>query len=255
MSKTIILSDLHLGALNAQTSAQLAILHSDFDRLILNGDTVDHYDFRRFTPDHWAVLNRLRAVARERELIVVRGNHDWKGALTGDPNAAYRLLEHVLQARLVDYFELSVGQRSYLVLHGDQFDTTMNLSTIGDAADYFYRHVQQVSRGAARWLKAASKLVCGVVEQVKQKACARAQALGHAGAIVGHTHFCCDEMVAGVHYLNCGCWVEQPCSYVAVEDGDIALCRWPAPAEAPVLFLPPRPSFAWPAEATYAEAV
>lgn len=230
MLKTLILSDLHLGASNAQTEAQLEVLHSRFDRLILNGDTVDHYDFRRFTPCHWAVLNRLKSISEERELVLIRGNHDCKLPFTQNPNSSFRLLEHLLGTRMVDEFELPLGRRRFLVLHGDQFDKTMNLSVVGEAADFVYRRVQKVSHSTARWLKAASKLVCGVVEQVKHRACSYARTKQLQGVIVGHTHFCCDEMVDGVRYLNCGSWVEQPCTYIMVEGDDVELRRWPLAA-------------------------
>lgn len=237
MPKTLILSDLHLGASNAQTDLQLAVLHSDFDRLILNGDTVDHYDFRRFTPDHWAVLNRLRFVARERELILLRGNHDCKLPFVNDPNANHCLLEHLLGTEMLDQYELKAGSRKYLLLHGDQFDTTMNLTFIGEVADWVYRRVQKVSKGAARWLKAQSKLVCGVVEQVKQKACSYAKAHRYQGVIVGHTHFYCDETFGGIHYLNTGCWVERPCTYVEIDNGELNLRHWQAQETKPELVI------------------
>ena len=256
MSKTLILSDLHLGAVNAQADAQLAVLHSDFDHLIINGDTVDHYDFRRFTPKHWAVLNRLRTIAQERDLVLLRGNHDWKSTLSDDPNAGFRLLEHVLGVPMIDQHEIRVGRRKYLILHGDQFDTTMNLSSIGDAADFIYRRVQTISRGTARWLKAASKLVCGVVEQVKRRACSYARAHRYEGVIAGHTHFCCDEAVGDMHYLNTGCWVEQPCTYLLLEGEDIELRQWRLSNESPIIVpARSRPKILWPSEANYTEAV
>jgi len=73
MSKTLIVSDIHLGARNSQAAALAALLQTEFDCLILNGDVVDHLNFERFRPTDWAVLAELRRVARERELILIRG--------------------------------------------------------------------------------------------------------------------------------------------------------------------------------------
>jgi hypothetical protein len=33
-------------------------------------------------------------------------------------------------------------------------------------------------------------------------------------------------MINGIHYLNTGCWVDWPCSYVLVEGGDARLMHW-----------------------------
>ena len=47
---TLIVSDLHLGACNSRADLVAGLLDSDFDRLVLNGDTVDSPDPRRFRP-------------------------------------------------------------------------------------------------------------------------------------------------------------------------------------------------------------
>ena len=128
-----------------------------------------------------------------------------------------------------------MGGDRYLVVHGDRFDVTMNLTWVGDAADVVYRGVQRVSRPAAHFLKAASKHVCGVVGAVQRGALAHARERGFAGIITGHTHFHHDEHIDGLHYLNTGCWVDQPCSYVQVEGGVARLRHWlPGGAAAPV---------------------
>jgi UDP-2,3-diacylglucosamine pyrophosphatase LpxH len=121
---------------------------------------------------------------------------------------------------------LEVGRERYLVVHGDRFDSTMNLTRVGDVADWFYRGVQRVSRPAAHFLKGASKHVCGVVESVGRGAVAHARERGFAGVVTGHTHFCADERVGGLHFLNTGCWVDWPCSYVEVEGGHARLRHW-----------------------------
>jgi len=56
---------------------------------------------------------------------------------------------------------------------------------------------------------------------------------GFAGVITGHTHFHHDEHIDGIHFLNTGCWVDHPCSYVQVEGGVARLRHW-LPGAAPV---------------------
>lgn len=57
---TLIISDLHLGAINSRTDLLAELLVQDFDRLILNGDTIDSLDFRRFRRRDWAVIELLQ---------------------------------------------------------------------------------------------------------------------------------------------------------------------------------------------------
>jgi UDP-2,3-diacylglucosamine pyrophosphatase LpxH len=223
---TLIISDLHLGACNSRTDLIADLLRSDFDRLIVNGDTVDRTDPRRLRDPDWRVVALLRAVARERELVVVRGNHD---ALPGPGNArgATHFVAELLHTPVVEEYVLEVGGSLYLVVHGDQFDATMNLTWVGDAADWCYRGIQRLSRPLAHFAKQASKHVCGVVESVQRGALAHARRRGFAGIITGHTHFHHDEWRDGLHYLNTGCWVDAPCSCVLAEDDAVRLVHWP----------------------------
>jgi UDP-2,3-diacylglucosamine pyrophosphatase LpxH len=222
---TLILSDLHLGARNSRTDLLLRLLDEDFDRLVLNGDVVDRPDPSRFRPADQDVLARLREVARECELVVVRGNHD---ALRGPGNARGRtdFLAGLLGVPVLPEYVLEVGGERYLVVHGDQFDGTMNLTWVGDAADSCYRGIQRVSRRLAHWVKGASKHVCGVVGAVQNGALAQARRRGFDGIITGHTHFCHDEEIDGIHYLNTGCWVDAPCSGVWSDADGVRLVFW-----------------------------
>jgi UDP-2,3-diacylglucosamine pyrophosphatase LpxH len=221
---TLIVSDLHLGARNSRTDLFAGLLDGDFDRLVLNGDTVDRPDLRLFRPCDWRVIDALRAVAQARELVLVRGNHDVPDH--GDRARAAGLLTGLLGTELCDEYALDVGGDRYLVVHGDRFDVTMNLTWVGDVADTIYRGVQRVSRPAAHFLKAGSKHVCGVVGAVQRGALEHARGRGFAGVITGHTHFHHDEHIDGLHYLNTGCWVDHPCSYVRLEDGVARLRHW-----------------------------
>jgi UDP-2,3-diacylglucosamine pyrophosphatase LpxH len=237
---TLIVSDLHLGACNSRTDLIAGLLESDFDRLVLNGDTIDRPDSRRLRPRDRRVVALLQAIARERELVVVRGNHD---ALPGPDNArgGTHFVAELLGSPVVEEYELEVGGSRYLVVHGDQFDGTMNLTWVGDVADWWYRGMQRLSRPLAHWAKQASKHVCGVVESVERGALAHARRRGFAGIITGHTHFCHDERRDGLHYLNTGCWVDAPCSYVRAEGDTVRLAHWqeearyrrPLPARVP----------------------
>ena len=225
---TIIISDIHLGARNNRTDLLAELLKQDFDRLILNGDTVDSLDFRKFRSSDWRVFDQLRNIALERELVLIRGNHDAKGS-RAEGFGPSNVLADLLGTDLLEQFEIWVGGDRYVILHGDRFDGTMNLTWVGDAADWFYRQTQRGSKTVAHVLKAGVKQFGGVVTSVQQGAIRYAREQGYTGIITGHTHFWHDEWVDGIHFLNTGCWVDWPCSYVMVRGGDIRVLHWTEP--------------------------
>lgn len=226
MCTTLIVSDLHLGASNCRAEDFLALLDTNFDRLILNGDTVDHHHFTKYRQAHWRVLERLRMVAKGREVILLRGNHELHYSPTLPTYGPHQLLANVLDVPMREEYDLHLGGRRFLVHHGDQYDTTMNLTRLGDVADMFYRGVQRLSLGLARWLKTKTKKWCGVVDMVRHGAMTRARVDGYDGVICGHTHDEENSEQNGVRYLNTGSWVEQPCTYFHAQGDDIALCEW-----------------------------
>jgi UDP-2,3-diacylglucosamine pyrophosphatase LpxH len=229
---TILVSDIHLGARNNRTDLLAELLRSEYDHLILNGDTIDRLDFRRFRSDDWRIVEQLRTIARERELILIRGNHD--GVAQGREFGPLDALSHLLDAEWYEEYELQVGADRYLVLHGDQFDRTLNLTWIGDAADWLYQQTQRGSKPLAHFLKGRIKHWGGVVDCVRFGAVREARVRGYTGVITGHTHFCHDEIIDGIHYLNTGCWVDWPCSYVLVRGGDAQLMFWDETASLPM---------------------
>jgi UDP-2,3-diacylglucosamine pyrophosphatase LpxH len=223
---TLILSDLHLGARNSRTDLLAQVLRTDFDRLILNGDTIDSLNFGRFRRGDWRVADLLKGIARERELVLIRGNHDGWVDQDQPGFGSLDVLAELLDAPMREEYELEVGESRYLVLHGDQFDHTLNLTWVGHAADWFYNRIQRISRPTARWLKGRVKSWGGVVASVRRGAISYAQQSGCTGVITGHTHYDDDNWVGETRYMNTGCWVDHPCSYIRVEDGVARLAYW-----------------------------
>ncbi len=229
--RTLILSDIHLGTRNCRADQVLDVLtRVPFDRLILNGDTINNLNFRKLAPKHWTVLARLRQVARSRETILVRGNHDYelvpRGPANGDGFSSVDVLPTLLGVPMVEEYRLEIAGRPYLVLHGDRFDPTVNTPALLEVADWCYQASQKISKKLAQWLKKKSKKWGGMLEWVRRKSAAFAREQGFAGVVIGHTHYPDDVHVEDVHYLNTGSWTESPCTYAFAEAGRIRLCHF-----------------------------
>lgn len=161
----------------------------------------------------------------DRELVLIRGNHDGYPGPEGGPGS-FGLLADLLGAPMVEECEVETDEGRLLVLHGDQFDQTLNLTWVGDVADWCYNRVQRTSRVAARWLKHRAKYLTGVVAGVMRGATARAAKGGYAGVVTGHTHYSDDGYMDGLRFLNTGCWVDWPCTAIEVSDGQARLVTW-----------------------------
>jgi len=222
--RTLVLSDIHLGSKNCRPAPLLELLRRErFDRLVLNGDTVNSLNFRKFTRDHWAVLERLRQLGRERELILLRGNHDHELPRDGGEFTDADVLPALLGVPMREEFRLEAGGRPYLLLHGDRFDPTLNYPAVTEVAEWCYQLSQKLNRKLAKWLKKKSKRWGGVLEWVRVQSISHAKRHGYAGVLTGHTHYADDAHIAETHYVNSGCWTEAPCAYVTADADRIRL--------------------------------
>jgi UDP-2,3-diacylglucosamine pyrophosphatase LpxH len=245
--RTLILSDIHLGSRHCNTALLNEVLDQErFDRLVLNGDTLNSVNLRKLTGAHWALLNRFRKLARSCELILIRGNHDHdddylpyptadalsangQGSLrNGDGTRAEEIttlnvLPGLLDVSMREDYRLDIDGEPYLVLHGDRFDPTLNYPVVTEVACMCYQFTTKINKKLAKWLKKKSKRWGGVLEFVRGQSVLHAQKEGVRGVITGHTHFAEDSRVEEVHYLNTGCWTEFPCSYIAVDGSKVSL--------------------------------
>src|SRR5262249_17546375 len=222
MLDAVILSDIHLGSDNCQAKRVCRLLERiqegdlPTDRLILNGDVFDSFDFRRLNKNHWKVLSLIRKLSDHLEIIWLCGNHD----------GSAEVVSHLLGVTVQDDYVLESGGRRILVLHGHVFDDFLdNHPILTWLADPLYPFPQWIDpphyvakrakHGSKTFLRCAKKIEDGAVEMARRRECT-AVCCGHTHAAVAHT----DQPVA---YFNSGCWTELPCSYLTVARGVIRL--------------------------------
>jgi len=220
MYEAIVLSDLHLGSANCQAKSICQLLRQvadgrlNTDRIILNGDVFDSFDFRRLNKNHWKVLSLLRKLSDQLEIIWISGNHD----------GSAEIVSHLLGVTVKDDYVLRSGDKQIFILHGHQFDDFIEdhpiLTWVGDVIYFFLQWVDRThyfaklaKKGSKTFLRCAQKIREGSIELARRKHC-------HA-VCCGHTHHAGTDSSRSVAYYNSGCWTELPCTFLSVAQGVI----------------------------------
>ena len=231
MLDAVILSDLHLGSSNCEAKRIAHFLELLVDgavrteRLILNGDVFDSFDFRRLSRKHWKVLSLLRKLSDHMEIIWICGNHD----------GSAEIVSQLLGLEVMDDYVLESGGRRILVLHGHVFDDFLDnhpiVTWIGDWIYYFLQWIdrthnlaRRAKHGSKVFLRCARKIEDGSVELARRRDC-------HA-VCCGHTHAACASDDQPIAYFNSGCWTELPCTYLTVAAGHVSVHSFEAESEA-----------------------
>ena len=237
--RTVILSDVHLGTSDCKIDEVNHFLrHTRCARLILNGDIIDGWQLTR--SGHWTkahtrfvriVLKKLEK--RDTEIVYLRGNHD-------DILASFLPLDFE-NLRIVEEYVHEGPRGSYLVLHGDVFDTiTKNFVVLAHLGDWGYRLLLRINRlynawrawrGKEYWslskaIKARVKSAVSHVSNFENHIAQLARERGCVGAMCGHIHTAADKMIGNIHYLNSGDWVESLTAVVEHWDGRYELVRF-----------------------------
>lgn len=217
---TVIISDLHLGARNSRAHDVLEFLESvDFNRLIVNGDLFQDPKLRFLRDSDVEVIEVLRRLSQFIQVDWLIGNHD----------PSERWLATLLGIEAQDEVLLDVNGRRYLVCHGHRWDRSLSWPAwLVGGAEAVYAACQWIdpSHRLARFLKHKSKWFCRAVNTLKRCAIRAAHTRRFDGVILGHTHVACDLVEDRVHYLNSGCWTEQPNGFVGIRDGVASTYFW-----------------------------
>lgn len=214
--RTVVIGDVHLGSPLCRAGRLLDLLnHVPFDRLVLNGDIFDDLNFRRLNDRHWEVLDRLRALSQEREVVWVIGNHD------GSPEALKRLLG----VSVLSEYRFDFRGRMVYVIHGDVFDefqhATKRIKSLRSLRNTFYGFAIWFDiprKTAIQWFQQSTTLFERAAQQVMQRAVERGRSLGARYVVVGHTHH--REVLRGdeVTFLNPSSWLTPHPAYVLFDD-------------------------------------
>jgi UDP-2,3-diacylglucosamine pyrophosphatase LpxH len=232
--RTIVLSDVHLGAPDCQVDKVNDFLkHTHAAKLILNGDIIDGWSLGRkggWTQRHTRFVRLVlkKIEKKDVEVIYLRGNHD---------DILDRFLPLAFgRLRIVDKHIHEGLNGRYLVVHGDVFDAvTQHSRLLAIVGDIGYQSLLRLNRFYNRYrawrgkeyfslskaIKAKTKKIVNYISRFETNVESFTLREGCVGFICGHIHTPADKSIGSVHYLNSGDWVESNTALVEHLDG-----RW-----------------------------
>jgi UDP-2,3-diacylglucosamine pyrophosphatase LpxH len=237
--RALFISDVHLGTRTAHAEDLLDFLkHFEADIIYLVGDIIDFWKVRR--GPHWpqphndVVQKLLRKARKGVRLVVVPGNHD-------EGLRDYAGLHFGGVEIHKDIVHVTADGHRYLVLHGDEFDVVVRtarwLAFLGDRGyefalwlnnpvNWLRRHLGLGYWSLSAYLKYRVKRAVAFIGAFEEAVATEAIRRGVEGVICGHIHHASDRHFGGIHYLNCGDWVESCTAIVETHDGNLRVVHW-----------------------------
>ena len=223
--RTIIMSDLHLGARQSQTDKIIKFLdENQAEKLILNGDIIDGWALKgsgKWTKDCTKIFRKFMKMSeKDTKVIYIRGNHD-------------DFLKDFIPFKLNNirivrkYVHTGMDGRTYFCFHGDVLDFVIMearwLAIIGGwSYDFiirlntFYNYIRKKLNlpyhSLANTIKQSVKGAINFVSDFEDNAKGLTKQKGYDVAVCGHIHHPKlenDYMNSGDFCENSTCLVED----------------------------------------------
>ncbi len=230
--KTVVISDVHLGTKNSQTTELVKFLREhECETLILNGDIIDGWQLKKngeWKKKHTRFVKLLLKIMEKNKtsIIYVRGNHDdFLDEFLPFEFAGFKIVREMIYES---------GGKHYFVCHGDVFDLVTTkfrwIAKLGDVGYNFLLWLNRrynryrTSRGLpyysiSRIVKHRVKQAVSFVSGFEKHLSTIARYKNCEGVISGHIHQPDNKYIDGIHYLNSGDWVESMSALLEHHDG------------------------------------
>jgi len=223
--RTIIMSDLHLGARQSQTDKIIKFLdENQAEKLILNGDIIDGWALKgngKWTKDCTKIFRKFMKMSeKDTKVIYIRGNHD-------------DFLKDFIPFKLNNirivrkYVHTGMDGRTYFCFHGDVLDFVIMearwLAVIGGWSydfiirlntiyNYIRKKLNLPYHSLANTIKQSVKGAINFVSDFEENAKGLTKEKGYDVAVCGHIHHPKlenDYMNSGDFCENSTCLVED----------------------------------------------
>ena len=217
----LFISDVHLGSKGSNAELLLEMLKEyEPKELIIVGDFIDGWLLKKrhyWTQDFSNVIRKILSYTKKgTKVTYITGNHD-----------------DFLRSYIPIYFGDNINVvneiiwEDYFITHGDLYDGIVQMKWLGKLGSFGYElaisldmlmkkfgYKKSLSKFLKKKVKDAVKFITNFEEQLvyqsKKRNC--------KGVICGHIHTPENKYIDGIHYLNCGDWIENN-SYIIYNKG------------------------------------
>jgi UDP-2,3-diacylglucosamine pyrophosphatase LpxH len=223
--RTIIMSDLHLGARQSQTDKIIKFLdENESDKLILNGDIIDGWALKgngKWTKDCTKIFRRFMKMSeKDTKVIYIRGNHDdflkdFIPFTLNNINIVRKYVHEGLDGRTYfcfhgDVLDFVIMEARWLaIIGGWSYDFIIRLNTF---YNYIRKKLNLPYHSLANTIKQSVKGAINFVSDFEENAKGLTKEKGYDVAVCGHIHHPKlenDYMNSGDFCENSTCLVED----------------------------------------------
>ena len=217
----LFISDVHLGSKGSNAELLLEMLKEyEPKELIIVGDFIDGWLLKKrhyWTQDFSNVIRKILSYTKKgTKVTYITGNHD-----------------DFLRSYIPIYFGDNINVvnemiwEDYFITHGDLYDGIVQMKWLCKLGSFGYElaisldmlmkkfgYKKSLSKFLKKKVKDAVKFITNFEEQLvyqsKKRNC--------KGVVCGHIHTPENKYIDGIHYLNCGDWIENN-SYIIYNKG------------------------------------
>jgi UDP-2,3-diacylglucosamine pyrophosphatase LpxH len=223
--EALFISDVHLGSRGSNAKYLLKTLKKHNPKyLFIVGDFIDGWLLKKrhyWTQDFTNVIKKILSYSKKgTQVIYVTGNHD-------DFLRQYTPISLGFNIEIVNEYVW----KDYYITHGDLYDGVVSLKWLGVLGSVGYEIAISIDRmikklgtrkSLSKWLKTKVKNAVKFVIAFEEQLAYQAEKRSCKGVICGHIHTPENKHINGIHYLNCGDWIENN-SYITFDNNEFQI--------------------------------
>jgi len=229
--KALFISDVHLGSRGSNDKKVLELLKEvETEYLFIVGDFIDGWLLQKkhyWPQSHTNLVQKILKLSKKKtKVIYITGNHD----------------EFLRSYVDFDFGNIIIADEfiydGYLIIHGDKYDGVVKLQWLGKLGASGYELAINIDRwmkklgvkvSLSKYVKEKVKEAVKFITKFEDELIRQARIRNCKGVICGHIHKPDNKILEGIHYLNCGDWIENNSYIIQTETGEMELICYQKP--------------------------
>lgn len=210
--EALFISDVHIGSKGCNAKEVLETLKQfEPEYLFIVGDFIDGWLLKRrhyWTQDYTNLIRKILSYSKKgTKVVYITGNHD-------EFLRNYVPIMFDTNIAIVDEYKW----KEYFIVHGDAYDGIVSMRWLGMLGSVGYEIAIKTDRlikrlgykwSLSKWAKDKVKNAVKFITSFEDQLVFQAKKRNCKGVICGHIHKPEDKVIDGIHYLNCGDWIEN----------------------------------------------